>query len=277
MPGVEIVNGSDVMGVPGRRTPDVEAGAAGGSSGPAAPRVASIVCATDAGREGELIFRYIYEAAGCEKPFRRLWISSLTPEAIRKGFDEVQFDYIRFPTDPSASTTVGNAVYARPNTMENRLQAISSFLGLAEAAFKPPGGFVSVDVFGLVCWGEDDLGIGQYLEALAPHVDYVSPMVYPSTFHDGLPTSPPSYSNAPAYPYEIVYLSLKKAMERLKDSNTKIRPWLQYFDDYPWATGRVYTDRDIVAQTKAAADAGVAGWMLWDPFVRYDKGGIAPR
>ena len=54
------------------------------------PKVASLVCATDAGREGELIFRYIYEAAGCRKPFRRLWISSLTPDAIRKGFGELR-------------------------------------------------------------------------------------------------------------------------------------------------------------------------------------------
>ena len=54
------------------------------------PKVASLVCATDAGREGELIFRYIYEAAGCRKPFRRLWISSLTPDAIRKGFGELK-------------------------------------------------------------------------------------------------------------------------------------------------------------------------------------------
>src|ERR1700752_307474 len=53
------------------------------------PRVASVVCATDAGREGELIFRYIYEAAGCSKAVRRLWISSLTPEEIRKGFDKI--------------------------------------------------------------------------------------------------------------------------------------------------------------------------------------------
>src|SRR5271170_3614101 len=49
-------------------------------------KVSRIICATDAGREGELIFRYIYEAAGCSKPISRLWISSLTTEAIRKGF-----------------------------------------------------------------------------------------------------------------------------------------------------------------------------------------------
>ena len=53
------------------------------------PRVARVICATDAGREGELIFRYIYEAAECRKPVSRLWISSLTPEAIRKGFDSL--------------------------------------------------------------------------------------------------------------------------------------------------------------------------------------------
>jgi DNA topoisomerase IA len=53
-------------------------------------RVGRVICATDAGREGELIFRYIYEAAGCSKPISRLWISSLTPEAIRKGFDAIK-------------------------------------------------------------------------------------------------------------------------------------------------------------------------------------------
>ena len=60
-----------------------------------------MVCATDAGREGELIFRYIYEAAGCAKPVQRLWISSLTPDAIRKGFDALQptgASTIRWPT-----------------------------------------------------------------------------------------------------------------------------------------------------------------------------------
>jgi DNA topoisomerase-3 len=53
-------------------------------------RVSRVICATDAGREGELIFRYIYEAAGCSKPVERLWISSLTPDAIRTGFDTVR-------------------------------------------------------------------------------------------------------------------------------------------------------------------------------------------
>lgn len=54
------------------------------------PDVASLICATDAGREGELIFRYTYEAAGCNKPFKRLWISSMTDEAIKEGFENIK-------------------------------------------------------------------------------------------------------------------------------------------------------------------------------------------
>ena len=54
------------------------------------PDTDEVVCATDAGREGELIFRYIYTQAGCKKPFRRLWISSMTDEAIRNGFRQLR-------------------------------------------------------------------------------------------------------------------------------------------------------------------------------------------
>ena len=53
-------------------------------------RVTSLVCATDAGREGELIFRLVYEAAGCSKPFSRLWISSMEDAAIREGFSALR-------------------------------------------------------------------------------------------------------------------------------------------------------------------------------------------
>lgn len=53
-------------------------------------RCDSIIVATDAGREGELIFRYIYEYLKCRKPFERLWISSLTEKAIKQGFDSLK-------------------------------------------------------------------------------------------------------------------------------------------------------------------------------------------
>lgn len=50
------------------------------------PDVDSVICATDAGREGELIFRLVYQQAGCKKPVFRLWLSSMEENAIREGF-----------------------------------------------------------------------------------------------------------------------------------------------------------------------------------------------
>ena len=52
--------------------------------------VSEVVNACDAGREGELIFRFVYHQAGCKKPFTRLWISSMENEAIRSGFDNLK-------------------------------------------------------------------------------------------------------------------------------------------------------------------------------------------
>ena len=52
--------------------------------------VTEVVNACDAGREGELIFAYLYELSRCKKPVRRLWVSSLIPEAIREGFSSLR-------------------------------------------------------------------------------------------------------------------------------------------------------------------------------------------
>jgi DNA topoisomerase-3 len=52
--------------------------------------VDTVICATDAGREGELIFRLVYNQCGCKKPVKRLWISSMEESAIRKGFDTLK-------------------------------------------------------------------------------------------------------------------------------------------------------------------------------------------
>ena len=53
-------------------------------------QITHIICGTDSGREGELIFRYIYYMAGCRKPFSRLWVSSMTEEAITQGFQSLR-------------------------------------------------------------------------------------------------------------------------------------------------------------------------------------------
>ncbi|OQA46401.1 MAG: hypothetical protein BWY52_00759 [Chloroflexi bacterium ADurb.Bin325] len=194
--------------------------------------------------------------------------TALAVEAARLGFDEVQFDYVRFPTDGNLHT----ALYALPNTYENRTAAISGLLRSTQAALAPYGVVFGVDVFGYTPWVNDDVGIGQEIETLAPYVDYLAPMVYPSTFANGLPGQNPKYANAIAYPYEIVHLSTIRAVARARAANpaVEIRPWLQDFGDYAF-DWRDYTPGEIRAQMDGAREAGARGWYLWDPAVRYTR------
>ncbi len=193
---------------------------------------------------------------------------ALAREAASYGFDEVQFDYVRFPTDGNVSS----AVYSKDNTYDNRVAAISGLLQEASAALHPLGVKVSADVFGYTAWVADDLGIGQHIEVIAPYVDVLSPMVYPSTFASGLPGQDPKYRNAIAYPYEIVNKSTERAVRRAREINPRIqiRPWIQDFKDYAFDF-RTYTPLEIRQQMDAARDAGGRGWLLWDPAVKYTK------
>lgn len=218
------------------------------------------------------------EGLGWTDPFREeVWAYNiaLAEEAIRRGFDEVQFDYVRFPTDPGTGTGLDRARYSRVATNESRPRAIADFLGRATEAVHALGGVTAADVFGYVCWMEDDLGIGQHLETLAGTVDYLSPMVYPSTFN-GLPVVP-SYVDSAAYPYEIVSLSLQRAKERIAGTGTAIRAWLQYFDDYPWASGQRYGPSELAAQRRAVEELNLPGWMWWDPTNLYLHGPASSR
>ncbi|MBI5166397.1 MAG: GTP-binding protein [candidate division NC10 bacterium] len=193
---------------------------------------------------------------------------AIAQEAARKGFDEIQFDYLRFPSDGH----LRSITLSRPNTMEERLQAIGGFLARAQPKLLPMGVFIAADIFGYTNWRTDDTGIGQRIEEVAQYVDFLSPMVYPSSYHAGIP----GFRFSVAYPYEIVFLSLKRAVERLQDNPIKIRPWLQDFRDYGF-DGRLYSAKEVLAQMKAAQDAGAWGWMLWNPRVRYTREALAPK
>ena len=203
---------------------------------------------------------------------------ALAKEAANFGFDEVQFDYIRFPTDPGAGTSLEAMKLARDNTMENRVSAVTGFLKKASTALEPTGTVVSMDCFGYVCWREDDMGIGQHLESLGKVVDVISPMIYPNLFWSGIPASDgKTYDDNPAaYPYEIVHETLKIAKGRLEASNARaqLRPWLQYYNDY--ISGMPYGDREVRLQKKATYDAGISGWLFWDPSNWFKKGGFDP-
>jgi hypothetical protein len=189
-------------------------------------------------------------------PFRKeVWEYNIqvAVEAAQQGFDEIQFDYVRFPDSSSPR-------FSRPSTEESRVKAVSGFLREAYNSLLPYNVFVAADIFGYVCWNHNDTNIGQKLEALVPAVDYLSPMLYPSGYQFGIP----GYRNPVANPYEIVYLSLKKAQERTNLPSIRFRPWLQSFRDYAFDR-RFFNGKEIREQISAADTFGSQGWMLWNP------------
>ncbi len=183
-------------------------------------------------------------------------------EAAQQGFDEIQFDYIRFPDALPVQ-------FSMPNTMENRVKAISGFLMEARKRLLPYNVFLSADIFGYVCWNLNDTSIGQTLESVAPHLDYLSPMLYPSGFQFGIP----GYRIPTKHPYEIVYLTLKKAQERTGLSPCRFRPWLQAFRDYAFDR-RFFEEREIREQINGVERFGSHGWLLWNPQNIYSRQGL---
>ncbi len=198
------------------------------------------------------------------QPAVRAYNIGVAIEAARAGFDEVQFDYVRFPDSPS------RLHFAGPANERGRLDAIAGFLAEARRDLTPYNVYLAVDIFGYVCWNLDDTGIGQRLEEIAPHVDYLSPMLYPSGFQFGIP----GYRNPVAHSYEIVRRSLDQAQERLKISPKRFRPWLQAFRDYAFDR-RLFDAKEVAAQIRAAKDFGSDGWMLWNPHNVYGGTGLA--
>ncbi len=196
-------------------------------------------------------------------PFRReVWAYdiSIAIEAAKAGFDEIQFDYVRFPTDGRLTA----ARYSQPNTMENRVKTINSFLETAQAALLPYNVYFSADIFGYTPWNYNDTDIGQKIEDVTKFVDYICLMVYPSGYHLGIP----GYLQPVAHPYEVVYYTLEKAKKRLGGQEKKLRPWLQNFRDYAFDR-RAYTATEIKLQIDACKKADIEGYMLWDPSNKY--------
>lgn len=183
-------------------------------------------------------------------------------EAAQSGFDEIQFDYVRFPDTDGPN-------FSMPNTEENRVKAVSEFLMEAKRRLVPYNVFLDADIFGYVFWNLNDTKIGQKLDALTPILDYFSPMLYPSGFQYGIP----GYRKPVAYPHEIVYLTLKRGQERTHLPSFRFRPWLQAFRDYAFDR-RYFREKEIRDQINAAENFGSHGWMLWNPHNIYTSDGL---
>jgi hypothetical protein len=201
---------------------------------------------------------------GWANPYdQRVWDYnvSLGEAAAKTGFDEIQFDYVRFPTDGDLSAAVFPG-----KTKQTKTGVITSFAKYASERLKPLGARVSADVFGLSA--TRNMGIGQRPKKLGQYLDTIYPMVYPSHFGPG----EYNLTDPNAQPGRTVGLALRDFDTQLTGLDTRLVPWLQDF-----SLGRTYTLADVQDQIEAARDAGAEGFLLWNAAGLYTRGALAGR
>lgn len=232
----------------------------------------------------------------------------LSVDAYNLGFDELNFDYVRYPSDGNMKdivfphTKAGDYPDSKPDNLEaffvylhnamtdpERFSAVRHEETGRDAAIP----WTSADLFGMTTSNYEDLSIGQVQERAVPYFDFIAPMVYPSHYPSGWN----NYSNPNHYPYEVVHTAMSDGVERLKATTTsvyafaheqvgtstpavyqkkahdgsKFRTWIQDFD-----YGGDYGPNEVRAQIKASYDAGVDSFMLWAPSNRYTKEALEP-
>ena len=178
------------------------------------------------------------------------YLSVLGKETYKVGFDEINYDYVRFPSD-------GNMKDIYYPYSEGRVltEVIKEFMAFLDKEFEGTGAVTSVDFFGMTTTNFNDLNIGQKLEDALLYFDFVAPMVYPSHY----PRNFIGLANPAEKPYEVVKYSMDRAVSRASTTRYKLRPWLQDFN-----LGADYTPQRVREQIQAVYDAGLTSWMLWN-------------
>jgi hypothetical protein len=235
-------------------------------------------------------------------------IIELAIDSYNLGFDELNFDYVRYPSDGNMLDTYfpQTAVSEHGSDKQANLEAFFAYLNekmsdesmFATYRHENTGRektipWTSADLFGMTTTNYDDLSIGQIQDRAAPYFNFIAPMVYPSHY----PSSFLNLGNPNDYPYEVVYHAMKTGVDRMKSSTTplqgfqherigtstppvyrkpafgpeKFRTWIQDFD-----YGGDYDAADVRAQIQASYDAGVNSWMIWAPSNRYTKAALEP-
>jgi len=241
---------------------------------------------------------------------REYWdhIIELGIESYNLGFDELNFDYVRYPSDGNLRDVLFSHAQAseyglnKPANLEAFFvylnKALSDETRFAKVRHEGTGRekaipWLSADLFGMTTTNYDDLAIGQVQERAVPYFDFVAPMVYPSHYpYDYLGLGDPNKQ-----PYTIVHHAMKSGVARLRATTTpvmaftherigtttpavyskpaydasRLRTWIQDFN-----YGGIYGPAEVRAQIQASYDAGVMSWMIWAPSNRYTKAALLP-
>lgn len=198
---------------------------------------------------------------------RYLWEYNIAvaKEAALAGFDEIQFDYVRFPASNGGKLDK-DLDYRNPNK-ESKPETIQKYLQYARKELEPLGVYIAADVYGQVGSLPDDMALGQHWESVSNVVDYICPMIYPSHYGKGVYGLPVPDTE----PYKTVYRSTQDSMNRNANIDTPamIRPWIQAFTAR-WVKGYItYGPEQIELQVKALKDLGINEYILWSPTNRY--------
>lgn len=200
------------------------------------------------------------------------YMVELSKESYAIGFDEINFDYVRYPSDGNMSD-----IRFDHSDGSNKPESLRKFFEFLHTQLKDTGIVTSADLFGMTTTNTDDLNIGQVLENALPYFDYIAPMVYPSHY----PSNFNGWANPNNYPYELIYFVMKAGADRaeaLKNNPAtpadikarvgahQLRTWIQDFD-----YGGDYGPKEVRAQIDASVAAGVPSWMIWAPSNRYTK------
>lgn len=196
------------------------------------------------------------------------YLIEIASQAAEDGFDEIQFDYIRFSTDLNPD----KLDFGADAEGKSRTDVITEFTEYAYDALSLLGVKVAADVYGTVIDNRIDQDIvGQRYKEMAKHLDYICPMVYPSHYGPGnLGLQVPD-----AEPYETIYRAMnqsKKVLAELpEEKRAGVRVWMQAFTA-KWVKGYIpYGKDEIRAQIQGAYDAGYEEWILWNASVNYKR------
>ncbi|PIU18348.1 MAG: hypothetical protein COT18_10720 [Elusimicrobia bacterium CG08_land_8_20_14_0_20_59_10] len=198
---------------------------------------------------------------------REVWayLLDIAERAAKAGFEEIQFDYIRYPSEGNIS----QCLYSKPHNSKSAVANLKNFLAYARKRLAPYEVKMSVDVFGLTTSAKDDMGIGQDMKTLTAGADFIYPMMYPSHYARGAY----GIKNPNASPYRVIDRGLKDAMLRLGPGYAKLRPYLQDFSLF----GVHYGQAEVRAQLIAARLNLLESWVLWNPANKYTWSALTPH